>query len=62
MSKYQCQELKRFSEAETFYKAHYTEYCFGITQCIKSRLAWSDLLDIRYVIFVLIVHMAGTKH
>ena len=50
---YKCQELKRFSEAETFYKAHYTDYCSKITRCIKSRLAWSDLQQMRDIIFVL---------
>ena len=53
---YKCQELKRFSEAETFYKAHYTDYCSKITQCIKSRLAWSDLQQMRDIIFVLSTH------
>ena len=53
---YQCQELKQFSEAEIFYKAHYTDYCSKITQCIKSRLAWSDLQQMRDIIFVLSTH------
>ena len=50
---YQCQELKRFATAETFYKAHYTDYCSRITECIKSRLSRSDLQLMRDIIFTL---------
>ena len=38
---YQCQELQQFSTVRTYYTNHYQEY--SITDCIKSRLAWSDL-------------------
>ena len=49
---YQYQELKRYKEAEDYYKAHY-EYCTRISHCIKARLAWSDLQVLRDIIFVL---------
>ena len=53
---YQCQELKRYKEAEDYYKAHCEEYCTWISQCVKSRLAWSDVQLLRGIIFVLSTH------
>ena len=50
---YQCQELKNFSTAKSYYANHYSEYCSKITECVKSRLAWSDLQQLRDIIFVL---------
>ncbi len=50
---YQCQELKSFASAKAYYENHFTEYCTKVTQCIRSRLAWSDLQLLRDVIFTL---------
>lgn len=50
---YQCQQLKRFSEAEQLYTSHYEVYCSRVSQCIKSRLSWSDLQLLRDIIFML---------
>ena len=50
---YQCQELKKIAAAETFYRTHYTDYCFRITECVKSRLSWSDLQLTRDIMFTL---------
>ena len=50
---YQCQVLKNFSEAKCYYENQYSEYCVQVIDCIKSRLAWSDLTTIRDIIFIL---------
>jgi len=50
---YQCQELKRFTFAKTYYENHYNEYCDRITQCTRERLCWSDIQLLRDIIFVL---------
>ena len=39
---YQCQELKRFNEAELYYTRHHEEFCTQVTECLRSRMAWSD--------------------
>ena len=39
---YQCQELKRFDEAELYYTRHHEEFCTQVTECLCSRMAWSD--------------------
>ena len=50
---YQCQELKLFSETKMCYESKYTDYCSQVTECIRSRLEWSNLQLIRDVIVVL---------
>ena len=50
---YQCQELKSFASAKAYYETHCVEYCTKVTQCIRSRLAWSDLQLLRDIIFAL---------
>ena len=40
---YQCQEFKKYSEAQRYYYSKYEEYCSSGSQCIKSRLSWSYL-------------------
>ena len=50
---YQGQELKRFHQAEAFYMNHYEEYCKNLTECLRSRMAWSDTELIRDIIHVL---------
>ena len=52
---YQCQELKRFNEAETFFSRHHEEYCTQLTDCLRTRLQWSDLDVIRDIISTLAV-------
>lgn len=53
---YQHQTLKRFQGAKSYYELHCHEYCAAVTDCLKSRLEWSDLQIIRDVIFVLATH------
>ena len=50
---YQHQPLKAFQKAKSYYQSHYLKYCIAVTDCLKSRLQWSDLQMIRDVIFVL---------
>lgn len=50
---YQCQTLKKFEQAKRLYESHHQEYCFSVTSCLKSRLAWSDLQVVRDIIFLL---------
>ena len=50
---FQCQVLKSFSEAKCYFENHYQDYCDKVTNCIKSRLSWSDLTTIRDIIFIL---------
>ena len=49
---YQLQHLKRFNEAKDYYSSKY-DYCSHVTQCIKARLAWSDLQLMRDIILFL---------
>ena len=35
---YQCQTLKRFQGAKSYYGSHYHEYCAAVSDCLKSRL------------------------
>ena len=53
---YQCQSLKGYKETLRMYSAKYTEYYSKVTECIKSRLSWSDLEMMRDIIFVLSSH------
>ena len=50
---YQCQSLQNFDQAKNHYTAQYQHLCVSVTDCLKSRLAWSDMQLIRDVIFVL---------
>ena len=50
---YQSQDLKGFVEAKTYFSRNYKEYCSKVSDCLKSRLAWSDLQMLRDVILVL---------
>lgn len=36
-----------------YYASHYTEHCDAVTECIKSRMRWSDLQVLRDIILVL---------
>ena len=53
---FQCQTLKKYSEAQSYYSSKYEEYCCSVSQCIKSRLSWSDLQSMRDIIFMLSSH------
>ena len=50
---YQCQELKKFSEGQSYYERHYKEFCTQVIECLRSRMAWSDQQVIRDIISVL---------
>ena len=50
---YQSQELVQFEAAKTYFTSTYKDYCSKVSDCIKSRLAWSDLQFFRDIIFVL---------
>ena len=53
---YQCQKLKKYSEALTYYSSKFEGYCSGVSNQIKSRLSWSDLQLMRDIIFMLSLH------
>ena len=50
---YQCQELKRFSEAEQYYLRNSEVFCRDVSACLRSRMEWSDSRVIRDIISVL---------
>ena len=50
---YQCQELKRFNEAQQYYMRHCEEFCEGVNACLRSRMEWSDQQLMRDIISVL---------
>ena len=53
---YQCQQLQKFSEAQSYYSSKHKEYCQSVSHCIRSRLSWSDLQAMRDIIFFLSSH------
>ena len=53
---YQCQTLKKFSEAQTLYSSKYQEYCSTVSDHIVSRLSWSDMQLMRDIIIMLSSH------
>ena len=53
---YQMQELKDFSEAQGYFSSKYEEYCHKNSQCVKSRLSWSDMQLMRDIVFMLSLH------
>ena len=50
---YQCQEFKKFGEGQSYYERHYKEFCAQVTECLRSRMAWSDQQVIRDIISIL---------
>jgi len=40
---YQYQQLNKYYEAQSYYSSKYERYCHSVSDCIKSRLSWSDL-------------------
>ena len=44
---YQCQELKKFGQAESYYERQHKEFCTKVRECLRSRMAWSDQQLIR---------------
>ena len=53
---YQCQILKNFSEAQTFYSSKYQEYSTAVNDHITSRLSWYDMQLMRDIIVMLSSH------
>ena len=53
---YQLQKLRKFSEAQAYFSSNCEEYCLNVSQCIKSRLSWTDMQLMRDIIFVLSYH------
>ena len=45
--------MKCYVTADEYFVAHYKDYCKGVSQCIKSRLEWSDPELMRDIIVVL---------
>ena len=33
---YQCQAIRRYSEAQSYYQSHFQDYCSKVTECIRS--------------------------
>jgi len=50
---YQPQMLKGFLEAMRYFESMYKVYCTKISECLKSRLLWSDLQILRDFMLVL---------
>ena len=50
---YQCQVVKKLSDAQSYYQNHFKEYCSQVTECLRSRLKWYDMQLMRDIIFVL---------
>ena len=50
---YQSQHLKQYDVAKSYFEKHRGSYCSKVSECIKSRLAWTDLELLRDIIFVL---------
>jgi len=50
---YQSQEVKHFTQVKDYYMAHYEDICRKVSNCIKSRLGWSDLTLMSDIIVVL---------
>ena len=50
---YQSQKLKGFLEAKRYFESMYKDYCTKVSDCLKSRLSWSDLEMLRDIILVL---------
>ena len=50
---YQCQELKQFCDAEQYYTRHCEEFCRDVSDCLRSRMEWSDHQVMRDIISVL---------
>jgi len=50
---YQSLRLKQFDAAKSHFANHCASYCSKVCDCIKSRLAWTDLDMLRDIIFVL---------
>ena len=50
---YQSQKLKGFLEAKKYFESMYKVYCAKVSDCLKSRLSWSDLQMLRDIILVL---------
>ena len=50
---YQCQELKRFNEAQQYYTRHCEEFFAGVNACLRSRMEWSNQQLMRDIICVL---------
>ena len=50
---YQAQKVKCYVTADEYFVARYKDCCKGVSQCIKSRLEWSDLELMRDIIVVL---------
>ena len=53
---YQCQEIKKYSEALTYYQNRSQDFCSKVTECIRSRMAWSDLQLMKDIVFMLATH------
>ena len=50
---YQLQELKNFSAAKQYFENNGNNYCKKASDCVKSRLKWSDIDMMRSMIAVL---------
>ena len=45
--------LKKLSEAKSHFESHCQEYCTCVTECLRTRLLWSDLQLFRDIVFML---------
>ena len=45
--------VRNFSAAKAYYASHCAEYCSKVIECIKARLSWSNLHQLRDITFFL---------
>ena len=50
---YQCQKIKKYSKAQTYYQNRSQDYCSKVNECIRSCMAWSDLQLMGDIVFML---------
>ena len=50
---YQLQDIKSFSVATQYFKNNGDSYCRKVSDCVKSRLRWSDIEMMRAMIVIL---------
>eukprot|EP00731_Ephydatia_muelleri_P016438 Em0009g862a len=58
---YQSQELKNFTAATLYYTNHAADICERVVQCMRTRLAWTELQLLRDIIFILATEISMTQ-
>lgn len=53
---YQCQAIRNFLDAQSYFQDRSQDYCSRVIECIRSRMAWFDLQLMRDVTSMLGPH------